>query len=207
MNTIENQTSRAGSNKPRKRLVLLRGLPSCGKSWTANRIADVGGGVVIEFDSYFEREVPGQPRVTESTRSHSELSGPHQWGFSRVQAEIANETSLIVVDNDNRIGANSKGVAAYAGLHNYTVEFAEPESPWWKTLRLLLADKENNSAALADWAQKLCLLSRNTHGMALETIVERMENWKVDLTLSDLLTWDEAPTLSAKKVQRYQNEW
>lgn len=136
--------------------------------------------------------------MTGFTSKNREQSGARRWSVRRIQEKIANETSLIVVDDDHRIGASSKGVAAYVGLHNDMVEFAEPDSPWWKTLRLLLTEKETNRAALADWAQKLFLLSRNTNGAALGTIVERMEIWMVDLTPSDLITWDEAPTLSAK---------
>lgn len=187
------------TNTERKRLVLMRGLPSCGKSWTAQRIATQGQGVVIEFDRFFEREATGKAGVTEFVWKRSLLPEARSWNFNRLRTEIDAGMPLIVVDDDHRLGASAKAMAAYAMLHNYAVEFEEPESPWWQTIKLLLQDKENNGAELAAWAQKLCLLSRNTHGVALRTFVARMENWQADLTPLDLLSWGEFPDRERSK--------
>ncbi len=190
---MKNQNGKSDSKTERKRLVLMRGLPSCGKSWTAERIATQGQGVVIEFDSFFEEEVDGEEGVKKFARKRSRLPEARLWNFDRIRSAVDAGTALIVVDDDHRVGASAKAIAAYAMLHGYVVEFAEPESSWWQTIKLLLQDKENNRVELAVWAQKLCFLNRNTHGVALKTFVARIDRWQADLTPLDLLSWGESP--------------
>ncbi len=192
-NILKDKACNTESNTERKRLVLMRGLPSCGKSWTAERIATQGQGVVIEFNSFFEKEVDGKEGGIEFAWEQSKLPEARIRNFNRVQSEIDAGTSLIVVDDDHRLGTSAKALTAYAMLHGYLVEFAEPESSWWQTIKPLMQDKESNGTELAAWAQKLCFLSRNTHGVSLKTIVERMDDWQVDLIPLDLLSWDEFP--------------
>ncbi len=172
----------------------MRGLPSCGKSWTAKRIAAEEGGAVIEFDKFFEQSEKGGSPGKKFNWNRAQLPAARRWHFSRVSAAIDMGVSPVVIDDDHRPGSSAKTIAAYAMLHGYKVEFAEPESPWWKTIKPLLEDKEANGEGLAEWAQKLCILSKATHNVPLRNFVSRMEAWQPSLTLLDLLVWGEEPT-------------
>jgi hypothetical protein len=172
----------------KKHLVLMRGLPSCGKSSTAQRLAEEEGGVAIEFDAFFVEETTGHLRFNWQRR---QLPEARRWHFERVREAIDAGIDPIVVDDDHHPGPSAKAVAAYALLGGYEVVFAEPDSPWWHAIRPLLSDKQNNATALVEWAGKLSLLSLGTHSVPLETILARIERWRSDMTLLDILSWGE----------------
>ena len=184
------------SNTERKRLVLMRGLPSCGKSWTATRIAEAGQGAVIEFDAFFEEGSEADAEKKQFVWDRSRLPEARRWHYGRVRTAIEAGTSPLVIDDDHRPGVTAKSITAYAMLHNYSVEFAEPESSWWKMIAPLLADRDNpkNQALLCNWAQKLCVMSRNTHRVPLSTFVARMDGWIAEISPLDLLSWRELPS-------------
>ncbi len=188
-------------NTERKRLVLMRGLPSCGKSWTAKRIAEDEQGVVLEFDSFFEVQSEDGSGGVRFVWDREKLNEAGQAHMREVRGAIDAGVSPIVVDDDHRPGSSNKALVAYALMNRYAVEFAEPDSDWWKTIKALLEDKHANAEALGRWAQKLCLLNRETHGVELRTFVSRMERWIPDLSPLDLLAWGENPTAGDKSSQ------
>ncbi|MBL4770367.1 MAG: hypothetical protein JKY61_04345 [Planctomycetes bacterium] len=192
---MNDNTHQPKADTERKRLVLMRGLPSCGKSWTAKRIAEAGQGTVIEFDSFFEEHAEVAGGETRFVWDPARLPEARQWHFGRVRTAIEAGTSPIVIDDDHRPGVTAKTITAFAMLHNYSVEFSEPESSWWKMIAPLLADKDSpkNQALLGNWAQKLCVMSRNTHRVPLSTFVARMDDWIAEISPLDLLSWHETP--------------
>ena len=185
------RTNKAESE--RKRLVLMRGLPSCGKSWTAKKVAEESNGVLFEFDSFFEVDAADGSGDLEFAWDSSRLPEARLWHVQRVKEAIESGLSPIVIDDDHRPGKTAKVITAFAMMNNYVVEFAEPESSWWKAIRPLLGDKEASGESLAKWAQKLCTLSRRTHNVGLNTFVSRIENWEHDLSPLDLISWGELP--------------
>jgi AAA domain len=188
---VSNQSNSQSSTSPRKRLILMRGLPSCGKSWTAQRIAKRESGLVLEFDSFFEQDPSGNEEKARFAWDRSRRKEARQWILSRAIAAIESGTSPIVMDDDHRPGATAKALAAHAMLHGYQVEFAEPESPWWSEIKPLLNDRKSHRTELAEWARKLSLLSRSTHNVSYSTFLARIERWDPELELLDLLAWGE----------------
>lgn len=189
------------SGAPR-RLILMRGLPSCGKSWTARRIAADEGGVVFEFDAFFERvrsESGGQRKFH---WSRSALPQARRSQFALVREAVDAGISPVVADDDHRPGPTAKAISSYALSRGYEIEFREPDSAWWRALRPLLADKQAHTRELGAWAQKLCRLSAAHHRVPLASFVARIERWDSELTLIDILAWGEDLTVGGEPSMR-----
>jgi hypothetical protein len=160
-----------------KVVYLMRGLPSCGKSYTARQLAGPTG-TVLETDEYFYTQVGDD--VLEAAR---------QWNFARFRKAIEAGISPIVVDRGNSLSVESGNYARLARDYGYRVALREPDAPWWQLIRNLLRDKERYSADLDQWAQRLALMSKATHRVPASTIRRRMNKWKVDLTVEDILSY------------------
>lgn len=163
---------------------LMRGLPSCGKSHRARRLAGEQG-VVCETDAYFVRR---QPDGTESYEySQARLAEARQWNFANFARAIAEERSPIVVDRGNGRNRETREYVMYARERGYQVELCEPDSPWWGEIRELLRDPRGNAAALQAWAGRLSEMSRATHRVPVATILDWMSAWRADLTVDQIV--------------------
>lgn len=180
----------------------MRGLPSCGKSWTAKHLAAQEGGEVFEFDSFFVRSAPDSDATPTFRWDRKLLPDARKRQFERVSLAIGEGISPIVVDDDHRPGPTAKAIVVHALANGYCIEFAEPSSPWWKTIRCLLENKSENTTALGEWAQKLCRMSATNHRVSLRAFVARMDRWKNDMTLHDILAWGENDSTSTDKNER-----
>jgi hypothetical protein len=168
-----------------KLVYLMRGLPGCGKSHRARRLAGTEG-VVLETDQYFYTQVGDDPGRYDY--SDELMPVARQWNFARFQAAIAQCVSPIVVDRGNGLNPESKEYAVYAVAHDYCVELAEPDSPWWQELRVLLKYKRYVDDALFDtWAKRLADSTRDTHRVPSATIRHWMSRWRYDLTMEEIL--------------------
>lgn len=163
----------------------MRGLPGCGKSHRAKRLAG-SQGIVLETDEYFYIQVG-----TDKTRYDFDanlLPAAREWNFRRLSDAIMANISTIVLDRGNGLNAETCRFAAYAIEHGYNVELAEPDSAWWQELRVLLKYKEHVTDELLDaWAQRLVENTRDTHRVAATTIRDWMRNWRHDLTVEQIL--------------------
>ncbi|MCA9202230.1 MAG: AAA family ATPase, partial [Planctomycetales bacterium] len=65
---------------------LMRGLPACGKSYTARRLAGATG-VILETDQYFYLQVGDDPASYDY--SEERLPAARQWNFNRFRRAIA----------------------------------------------------------------------------------------------------------------------
>ena len=171
-------------------IILMRGLPSCGKSWSARKLAEAGGGELLAFDAYFDEHEETRDLDALARRCSPEA---RRWHLDRVRSAVDAVCPLIVVDDDHRPGSSAKAIVGYAVTRGYEVLLAEPQSPWWQEIRPLLADKETHGEALARWATKLSLLSRSGHAATPELLLRRMDAWQAGVTPADLLTWGEEP--------------
>ena len=185
-----------------RRLILMRGLPSCGKSWTARRIAAEEGGVRFEFDAFFERADGESDGQREFHWSRSALPQARRSQFEFVCAAVDAGISPIVADDDHRPGPTAKAISSYALSRGYEIELREPDSPWWQALRPLLANKQAHAQALGTWAQKLCRLSASEHRVSLASFAARIERWDPDMTLLDILAWGEDLTVGSQPSMR-----
>ena len=175
-----------------KLVYLMRGLPACGKSHRARRIVG-DGGVVLETDQYFYTQAGDDP----GTYDYSDdlLPVARQWNFDRFCAAVAAGDSPIVVDRGNGLNAESARYAKHAVANGYGLVLAEPDSPWWQELRVLLKFKHHVHDELFDvWASKLSEATRDTHRVPASTIRHWMSRWRYDLTVEEILNLEPAST-------------
>jgi hypothetical protein len=166
----------------------MRGLPACGKSHKARRLAG-DHGIVLETDQYFYTHVGDDPASYDYRDDL--LPTARAWNLARFRESIVRGISPIVVDRGNGLNPETHGYAAYAVEHGYEVELAEPDSPWWLELRVLLKYKQYVAVELFDaWAQKLAHATRDTHRVPRDTIRHWMSRWRHDLTVEDILAED-----------------
>ncbi len=169
-----------------KIIYLMRGLPSCGKSHTAHKLAGATG-VVCETDEYFYTQV-GDDSARYDYRKEL-LEEARAWNFRRFSQAVREGISPIVVDRGNSLCLESQRDARFAVDHGFTVELAEPDSEWWLEIRVLLKYKEHTRPVLYRWADRLAEMSRSTHRVPASTIRDWMDKWKHDLTVEDVLSY------------------
>ena len=171
------------------RLILLRGLPSAGKSTLARSLTRESG-TWIEFDLYFHTEVGSDPdRYDWSNRL---LPDARAWNIDRLRQAVDRREDPIVLDDDNGLGRTTGASVAYAVEHGYEVEFREPDTPWWRLVRQLLQNKDANAEALDRWAYKLAVLNRGTHRVSASSMRRRMDRWRDEITVEEILARQEA---------------
>jgi methyltransferase family protein/AAA domain-containing protein len=160
----------------RKVMVLMRGLPSCGKSHMSQRLV-ASGGVRYEFDEYFLTQVGDD--VTRYDWSSDLLPRAREWNMNRICKSVDAGISPIIVDSDNNVGAYTREYVAHAIDRGYEIQFKEPESSWWRVICELLKDKRANADKLGTWAEALTQMSESTHRVPLRDIHRRIERWEV----------------------------
>ena len=180
--------SDAASNPSRKIVYLMRGLPSCGKSYTAARLAGESG-VICETDQYFYTR-PGDP--SSYTYQDDQMEAARQWNFEQFCKAVDEGRSPVIVDRGNSRSVESKVYIQYARERGYEVQLREPESDWWREIRVLLKYKQYTGPVLDLWAERLAKLNRQTHRTSAKVIRRWMEHWKYDLTIEDILNVGES---------------
>lgn len=172
------------STNGRKIAYLMRGLPSCGKSYTARKLAGADG-VVCETDAFFDRI--DEDGVLQYDWDEDRLEEARQWAFENFCRAIDAGRSPVISDRGNALCEDSAEYARYAADRGYEVVLQEPDSEWWQEIRTLLMYKHKIGLALDEWAERLYRKSRATHCVALKEIRRSMENWRWDVTIEDIL--------------------
>ena len=163
----------------------MRGLPGCGKSHMARRLAG-DAGIVFETDEYFYTQVGDNPASYDYDGDL--LPAAREWNLARFREAVLNGVTPIVVDRGNGLNPETREYAAFAAQNNYKVTLAEPDSPWWIEIRVLLKYKQFVDGKLLDlWAKKLADSTRDGHRVPSKTIRHWMSSWKHDLTVEDIL--------------------
>lgn len=166
-------------------LYLMRGLPGCGKSHRARRLAG-DSGTVLETDEYFYTQVGKDSSSYDYDKDL--LPAARAWIFARMQGAITRGISPIVIDRGNGLNSETREFALYATEKGYQVQLAEPDSSWWLELRVLLKYKEFVSDMLFDeWAEKLSAITKDSHRVPASTIRGWMKHWLHDLTVQQIL--------------------
>ncbi len=171
-----------------KIVYLMRGLPSCGKSFRAKQLAG-NSGFICETDEFFFTQVGRSPRTFDydSTR----MQEARDWNFERFKAAVDQGVTPVVVDRGNGLNLETKRYATYAVNADYTVRLAEPDSPWWQEIRVLLKYKDHTMPILEEWAQHLARKNRATHRTPAKTILRWMKHWRSDITVEAILNYEE----------------
>ncbi len=169
------------SNKEgQKTLILIRGIPGSGKSYTAKQMLEKYGGGdphehIFSTDDFFiqdaikdrrERQAAGENINSEleaelekdaytSSWTPQKLGIAHGWNFSRFQQAIDKGVNPVIVDNTNVKAKEMRKYAQYANQAGYGIEIQEPTSKWWQDHAHMLSDKENHGEALENFARYL----------------------------------------------------
>lgn len=163
----------------------IRGLPACGKSFTARQLAGETG-IVLETDEYFYSQVGSDP--THYDFREDLLPAARQWVFERLRDAISRGITPIVLDRGNGLNAETRAFAALGIDHEYSVKLTEPDSPWWQELRVLLKYRDFVSDELFDqWAGALADKTRRGHQVPASTIRRWMSHWRHDVTAEEIL--------------------
>ena len=165
---------------------LMRGLPACGKSFTARKLAGESG-VVCETDEYFYTQVGDDPRRYDYRADL--LPQARQWCFERYRQALKDGRSPVVVDRGNGRNLETQQFARCAVEHGYRLELAEPESEWWQEIRVLLKYKEHTREVLYKWADTLAAKSQATHRVPAATIRHWMDHWHSGLTVEEIINY------------------
>src|SRR5687767_6999807 len=94
-----------------KIVYLMRGLPSCGKSTTARKLAGQTG-VICETDEYFYTQVGDNPTRFDFRAELMEQA--RAWNLDRFKAAIDQGITPVVVDRGNSRSLESQAYARYA---------------------------------------------------------------------------------------------
>lgn len=164
----------------------MRGLPSCGKSYTAKRLC-AESGIICETDEYFYTQVGHDPHRYDYRKDL--LPEAYRWNFEHFKRAVAAGVTPIFVDGGNGLNRESRDYAVYAANHGYRVELKEPESEWWQEIRVLLKYKHVTKEILYEWADRLVEMSRAGHRVPASTIHDWMDKWRHDLTVDDILNY------------------
>lgn len=187
-----------------KRMILMRGLPSCGKSTTGRDLAAREGGVVYEFDSYFNTQVGDNP--TEYNWSKALVPQAREWHYNRVRAAVERGLTPIVVDNNAHLNMRARKMVNHAVKHGYAVELREPNSPWWPKIKLLLENYRANKKEIKKWAEYLSKLNQSTHRVSAKQIMRKAARWIPHMTVEDIRGYERprVPEAAEERPSKWQ---
>jgi predicted kinase len=178
-----------------KRLVIMRGVAGSGKSTRANEIyneAKSNGltALMCSADNYFMVQLEDDPaKGWEYRYDGNKIADAHRDCRKRAVRAITDGVDVVIVDNTN---TTIKEVYPYveAGVvFDYNVEFTEPQTPWWHSVKPLLKGKKAE-ARLRSSAK--IFADRNTHGVPEHNIFKMLMRWEPDMTVETVLGQDHA---------------
>lgn len=168
-----------------KTLVIMRGLPWTGKSYTANRLLSEaeGSAVILSTDEFWYKiNKPDLP--DEYSFNPRFLEQAHHWNQQRAFRHIEQGTELVIIDNTNTTYGEFSVYTNYASPQDYKIHVQEPESDRWLEISKLLEDKRGNKKELQDWAKTLEEGSKGVHNVPAFAIEKMMWRWE---TLDQIL--------------------
>lgn len=159
-----------------KKLVVMRGLPWTGKSYTAKEIAGEKGRILSTDDYWYEINKPDEP---ESYSFNPRLLGvAHGWNQQRAFRLIEVGHPLVIIDNTNTTYGEFSVYVDYATPQDYEVVIQEPTSDRWLEIAPLLTDTRANKRELKEWAKKLEEGSKESHNVPGWAIEKMMWRWE-----------------------------
>ncbi len=193
---VQRTVAKRGTELPKDMLAvvdkvvyLMRGLPSCGKSHRARALAGATG-VICETDEFFFTQV-GE-RSDRYDYDGDRQQEARDWNFHRFTEAVHVGATPIVVDRGNGLNLETQRYARYAAERGYAVLLAEPDSPWWQEIRVLLKYKQYTQPVLDEWADRLAKQNGSTHRTPARTIRRWMANWNPNITVQAILEYKES---------------
>lgn len=142
-------------------LILMRGVPGSGKSTKARDLAD--GGAIFSTDEFFTNGGKYEFDVTK-------IGLAHAWNNQRAKEAMELGVSPVVIDNTNVKRKDAKVYMNLAKENGYTIQVAEPDTPWWKKFSQGMSE-----VAMMELANDFA--TRNVHGVPVEVIFSMLKGW------------------------------
>lgn len=166
-----------------KVLVLMRGLPSSGKSTRAKELSGGDDTIVCSADDYF-----GETNE-EYVKNWciEQLGNAHNWCRKNAKMLMQRQVPLVIVDNTNTVFREMMPYFDMAVQYQYNVRVEEPTSPWWvEQIAPFLAEKEKNRKHLEKMCQFLVAKNMETHQVPLASMLKMMFRYAANVTFDDL---------------------
>ena len=154
-----------------KEMIIMRGCPSAGKSFVANKLAGDTGSVFSADDYHINPE-------NGKYEWEAENAGiAHKWNRDRVEKAMSQDISPVIIDNTHtRIWELKalKSLIQKAKEQGYSVRIEEPNLDWyyWDT---------------AFDIEALYARSKETHNVPLKTIQKMAKNYDKNITIDGIL--------------------
>uniref|UniRef100_A0A8C5G8A6 NEDD4-binding protein 2-like 2 n=2 Tax=Gouania willdenowi TaxID=441366 RepID=A0A8C5G8A6_GOUWI len=163
---------------PAKLLILMRGLPGCGKSTRARELLSTGpSGVILSTDDYFLHEHGYRYEL-------GRLRAAHEWNKHRAKDALNEGRSPVIIDNTNLQAWEMKPYVQMALERGYTVDFCEPQTSW----------KFDPSE----------LERRNKHKVPREKIAQMMDRYSFPISVDVVMRSEEPPHVTQQQQQQQQ---
>ena len=171
------------SPENRNTLVLMRSVPSGGKSYRARELSGNDPSVIFSADLFF-----GKTRDEYVANWHKDkLSKAHHWCQWNTANAMGRQLPLVIVDNTNTMIREMMPYFDMAVKYQYKVQIEEPTSPWWKEISVLLLNKVENRAKIEAAARMLAEKSLDSHCVPYESILKMLLRFHTNVTLDDLI--------------------
>lgn len=162
-------------------LILLRGLPSTGKSTLAKKLAGDNPSIICSADHFFEDELGNY------TFDPLLLTKAHRICESKARYLMQTRQKLVIVDN---VHGRIRDLMVYFSMavdYDYRVEIMEPESPIWvNEIAPYLLEKHKNDDKLQAALLKLEEISKKTHNVSLKALQTLLRRFLPMVMFSDL---------------------
>ena len=167
----------------KKTLILLRGLPSSGKSFLAKQLCQGDESIICSADHFFGMT----PEEYVVNWSVEKLGTAHKQCQFKVKTLLQNQVPLVIVDNTNTMVREIMPYFEMAFQYQYRFEIKEPISPWWvNDIAPYLKDKVLYEKELKKAANILFEKNQETHKVPLQSIQKMLDRYHVDVTFEQL---------------------
>lgn len=169
-----------------KVMIILRGVPSSGKSYRAEQLKG-DDGVIFSTDEYWYK-VNFPDRPDEYSFNVNLLHVAHKWNVLRAQRAVDMGHPRIIIDNTNTTAdLFCCNYLRYAHFQGYELQIEEPTSEWWLEIRELLKRKRDNNKKIKEWAKILFEKNKQSHNAPLWVMERMMWKWECDLDPNEVL--------------------
>lgn len=167
----------------KKVLVLMRGLPSSGKSTRAKELSGGDDTIICSADSFFGKTNEEYVK----NWCIEQLGNAHNLCRKNAKMLMQRQVPLVIVDNTNTVFREMMPYFDMAVQYQYNVRVEEPTSPWWvEQIAPYLVEKEKNRKHLEKMCQFLVAKSAETHQVPLASMLKMMFRFVPNVTFNDL---------------------
>lgn len=149
------------------KLVIVRGIPGSGKTFTAKQIAGTEG-LIFSTDNFFIKD--GKYEFKPNL-----IGKAHEWNYDCAEQAMKEKRPLVIIDNTNTTAWEMKKYVLAGRKYGYEVTIQEPTSSWWQEFQ-----ESRKDPKWADFFAK-----KNTHGVPKDTIVKMINRWE-DVKLENI---------------------